>query len=84
MENIRAASVCCGGGGNLEMTDPELSKKLARRRIEEIRKTGAETVVTACQQCVRTLNGFVRREKLDLDVMDISTVVARALSNGQG
>ena len=22
MENIRAASVCCGGGGNLEMTDP--------------------------------------------------------------
>ena len=82
MENIRAASVCCGGGGNLEMTDPELSQRLARRKISEIRKTGAGTVVTACQQCVRTLNGFVRREKLDMEVMDISTVVARALSNG--
>ena len=81
MENIHAKSVCCGGGGNLEMTDPTLSDKLAQRKIAQIRKTGAETVVTACQQCVRTIKGRVRREKMDLEVMDISTVVARALSN---
>ncbi len=81
MENNRAGSVCCGGGGNLEMADPGLSENLAQRRIKEIRKTGVEAVVTACQQCVRTLKSQVRREKLDLDVMDISTVVARALVN---
>ena len=81
MENIRAKSVCCGGGGNLEMTDPTLSGKLARGKIAQITKTGAETVVTACQQCVRTIKGRVRREKMDLEVMDISTVVARALLN---
>ena len=81
MENIRAKSVCCGGGGNLEMTDPTLSGKLARGKIAEIRETGAEVVVTACQQCVRTIKGRVRREKMDLEVMDISTVVARALLN---
>jgi heterodisulfide reductase subunit D len=81
MENIRAKSVCCGGGGNLEMADPTLSSKLAGGKIAEIRKTGAETVVTACQQCVRTIKGRVRREKMDLEVMDISTVVARALLN---
>lgn len=81
MENIRARSVCCGGGGNLEMTDPVLSGKVARRKISEIRETGAEAVVTACQQCVRSLKAQVRREKLDLEVMDITTVVARALSH---
>ena len=81
MENIRAKSICCGGGGNLEMTDPVLSGKVAHRKIDEIRKTGAEKVVTACQQCVRSIKGRARREKLDLEVMDISTVVARALSN---
>jgi len=79
MENTRAKSTCCGGGGNLEMTDPTLSDKLARRRVVEIRKTGVDAVVTACQQCVRTLKGHARREKLNLEVMDISTVVARAL-----
>ncbi|MCG6880341.1 MAG: (Fe-S)-binding protein [Deltaproteobacteria bacterium] len=81
MENNRAGSVCCGGGGNLEMTDPALSGSLSKKRIEDIRKTGAEKVVTACQQCVRTLKSQTRREKLDLEVMDITTVVARALSN---
>ena len=81
MENVRAKSICCGGGGNLEMTDPVLSGKVARRKIDEIRETGAETVVTACQQCVRSIKGRVRREKLDLEVMDITTVVARALSH---
>ena len=81
MENIRAKSICCGGGGNLEMTDPVLSGKVAHKKINEIRETGAETVVTACRQCVRSIKGRVRREKLDLEVMDISTVVARAVSN---
>jgi len=54
---------------------------VARRKIDEIRETGAETVVTACQQCVRSIKGRVRREKLDLEVVDITTVVARALSH---
>ena len=81
MENIRAKSICCGGGGNLEMTDPALSGKVAHRKIHEIQRTGAETVVTACQQCVRTIKGRVRREKLGIEVMDISTVVAEALSH---
>ncbi len=81
MENVRAGSICCGGGGNLEMTDPVLSGKVAHRKIHEIRKTGAETVVTACQQCVRSIKGRVRREKLDLEVIDITTVVARGLSH---
>jgi len=30
---------------------------------------------------VRSIKGSVRREKLDLEVMDISTVVDRALSH---
>ncbi len=79
MENIRAGSVCCGGGGNLEMTDADLSSNLAKKRIDEIGKTGAKAVVSACQQCVRTLKSHVRREKMDLEVMDISTLVSRAL-----
>ena len=36
LENNRAKSVCCGGGGNLEMADPDLSTKVAGNKIEEI------------------------------------------------
>ena len=81
MENARVKSICCGGGGNVEMTDPALSGNVARKKIEAIQETGARTVVTACQQCVRTLKGSIRRQKLEIEAMDISTVVQRALKH---
>ena len=55
MENNREQCKCCGGGGNLEMVDPELSAALAQEKINQIQATGADTVITACQQCVRTI-----------------------------
>jgi heterodisulfide reductase subunit D len=41
--------------------------------------TGADTVITACQQCVRTMATYARRNKIKLDVMDIVQLVQRAL-----
>jgi heterodisulfide reductase subunit D len=83
LENNRAQSVCCGGGGNLEMADATLSGNLAQKKIEEIQKTGATTVVTSCQQCVRTIKSRVRRQKADLDVLDITELVVQAMKRGQ-
>ena len=70
---------CCGGGGNLEMVDAKLSAQIAKRKIEEILSTGADAVVTSCQQCVRTMMTYVRRNKVPLEVLDITQLVRRAL-----
>jgi len=70
---------CCGGGGNLEMIDAQLSAGIARQKIDEVLGTGAQAVVTSCQQCVRTMTSYVRRNKIPLDVMDITQLVRRAL-----
>ncbi|PKN64212.1 MAG: (Fe-S)-binding protein [Deltaproteobacteria bacterium HGW-Deltaproteobacteria-15] len=75
LENNRMKSVCCGGGGNVEMVAPDLSGAVAQKKIEEIRRTGAKTVLTSCQQCVRTIKGRARRQKVDLQVMDINEFV---------
>ena len=79
LENNRAQSVCCGGGGNVEMADSNLSGTVAQKKIEEIQRTGAKTVVTSCQQCVRTIKARVRRQKADLNVLDITELVLQAL-----
>jgi heterodisulfide reductase subunit D len=79
LESNRAKSICCGGGGNVEMVDPKLSGAVAQKKLEEIRRSGAEAVVTSCQQCVRTIKGRARRQKMDLRVMDISEIVLRAM-----
>ncbi len=79
MERNREDCLCCGGGGNLEMIDASLSEKIAAEKVRQVSATGAEAVVTACQQCVRTMTGHIRREKLDIEVMDITGLVCRAL-----
>ncbi len=81
LENNRALSVCCGGGGNLEMADSGLSETVAQKKIEEIQRTGAKTIVTSCQQCVRTIKARVRRQRADLNVLDITELVLQAMSD---
>ncbi len=61
------------------MVDAKLSAQIAKRKIEEILSTGADAVVTSCQQCVRTMMTYVRRNKISLEVLDITQLVRRAL-----
>ena len=79
MEENRENSRCCGGGGNLESFDPDMSKALARTRIRQVAAVGASTVVSACQQCERTLFSAARAERLRIRVKDITEVVLEAL-----
>ena len=79
MAHNRENCLCCGGGGNLEMMDSKLSGEIAKAKIEEAMETGANAVVTACQQCVRTMNTYVRRNKIKFEVMDIVQFVQKAL-----
>jgi glycolate oxidase len=48
-------SRCCGGGGGIITSAPELSGRLAVSRAEQAAATGADTVVTACATCELTL-----------------------------
>ena len=81
MANNRQLCICCGGGGDLEMIDPELSAAIAERKIQEIQETGAEVVVTSCQQCIRTISGYARKKEIDLKVMDVTEVVLEAMGS---
>ena len=72
---------CCGGGGNLEMIDANLSGEIARQKIDEVLGTGAQAVITSCQQCVRTMTANVRKNKLSIEVMDITQLIHKALKH---
>ena len=58
---------CCGGGGLLRMTDPNLSEKIIQLRVakEEVRNT---TVLTACPSCREQLmsEGLRTRDIVEL------------------
>ncbi|MGD8717385.1 MAG: FAD-binding and (Fe-S)-binding domain-containing protein [Candidatus Zixiibacteriota bacterium] len=50
-------SRCCGGGGGIITSAPELSGRLAVARAEQAAATGVNTLVTACATCELTLRG---------------------------
>jgi heterodisulfide reductase subunit D len=75
----RQLSMCCGGGGNVEMVDPELSGRIAQMKLDEIEQTGADMVVSSCQQCLRTIATRARRQKKDLIVKDLTELVMEAM-----
>ena len=83
MEHNREHCLCCGGGGNLEMIDPDLSAAMAKRKVEEAVATGAQAIITNCQQCVRTMTTYAKRNKVSIDVMDMSQLVAKSVEAGR-
>jgi Fe-S oxidoreductase len=79
MQENREMALCCGGGGDAEIADAELTAAVGHRRIRQAQETGAKVVVSACQQCVRTLAEAARRDRIRVRVMDITEVVWRSM-----
>jgi len=79
MEAARQDAMCCGGGGDVQMVDETLTAAVAARRVRQAQRTGARILLSACQQCKRTLMAAARKEKVRMRVMDIAELVWRAV-----
>jgi heterodisulfide reductase subunit D len=79
MAENRELALCCGGGGDAEMADPKLTAAVGKRRIEQAQETGAKVVISACQQCNRTLAEAARKNRIRMRAMDITELVWQAM-----
>jgi len=79
MEDHHELALCCGGGGDAEMANADLTAAVARRRLAQAEATGAKTIVSACQQCKRTLSAAARRERVRMRVLDVAELVWQAM-----
>lgn len=79
MEETRNYALCCGGGGDVAMTDQVLVDAVAKRRLQQAVATEAQVLLSACQQCKRTLMGAARQEKVRMQVLDVVELVARVM-----
>jgi len=75
MKDNRENSLCCGGGGDVEMANAETAHAVGRSRMLQAQETGAKFIITACQQCKRTLLGAARREKIRIRTLDVSELL---------
>ncbi|MBI2955042.1 MAG: (Fe-S)-binding protein [Chloroflexi bacterium] len=77
IEYNREKGLCCGGGGDLEISDPSLAAAEATATLAAFEETGADVVVTACQQCKRSLQTARENRGSAIEVVDIVELVLR-------
>jgi glycolate oxidase iron-sulfur subunit len=70
------ADWCCGGAGSYALSHYDLSQKVLDRKMENLKKTNADILVTSCPACMIQLSYGVRRHGLKTKVCHISQVVA--------
>lgn len=79
MSNNRADAMCCGGGGDVAMLDAAVTDDIAARRLTQAVETGAEAIISACQQCKRTFLGAARKTKTRIRILDVTELVWQAM-----
>ncbi|MFX0114096.1 MAG: (Fe-S)-binding protein [Candidatus Hodarchaeota archaeon] len=74
---------CCGGGGGLVAIDEEDIKNLriatGEKKAQQIRATGAKTVVTGCENCKLQISDLNDHYELQIKVRGVMDLVADAL-----
>jgi len=78
----REKALCCGGGGDVEVVDENFPGTIAKQLISLAKETGTGTVVTACQQCKRTMLKALSKEapeRSPLKVVDLAELVLKSI-----
>ena len=70
------ADWCCGGAGSYALAHYDLSQQVLDRKMENLKKTNADILVTSCPACMIQLSYGIRRHGLKTKVRHISQVVA--------
>jgi fumarate reductase (CoM/CoB) subunit B len=67
---VEMPSICCGSGGGVRSGIPDEAAALGKRRGDEIKKTGADIVISSCPFCEFHIAGHT-----DKPVKNITTVL---------
>lgn len=78
------ADLCCGAAGSYNVLHYEQSMQVLDRKMENLRKTGADVITTECPACCIQLSYGVRRAGLSARVMHISELVRECCYEGGG
>ncbi|MEX0788037.1 MAG: (Fe-S)-binding protein [Anaerolineales bacterium] len=77
----REASYCCGGGSGLVALPEydEIRRKAGKPKVDQIRRTGADWVAAACENCRLQLTDLSQAYETGTRVTAIADLVVRAM-----
>ncbi|MGA6926350.1 MAG: L-lactate dehydrogenase (quinone) large subunit LdhH [Desulfosarcina sp.] len=81
LEFVPAAEeeTCCGFGGTYSSKFPQISSQILNRKLDDIKATGADLLVTECPGCVMQLRGGALKRGDRITVLHIAEALAENL-----
>jgi glycolate oxidase iron-sulfur subunit len=79
LQEMAEADWCCGAGGSFSLQHYEISAAIGRRKLENLRKSGAAVVATACPGCMMQLVDMISRAGGGVQVRHAVEIYAEAI-----
>ena len=75
---LEETEICCGAAGTYNLTQPEMSERLGRRKMDHIEATGAEMVVTGNVGCILQIARKIKERGSPIEVAHPVDLLDRA------
>jgi glycolate oxidase iron-sulfur subunit len=69
IRDLTESELCCGAAGTYNLTQPEMSARLSRRKLDNIRSTGARVAITSNAGCALQIAREAREQQMQLSVV---------------
>ncbi len=73
---------CCGGGGGSVSCDETYEYRMevgGRRKVEQMRATGAKYVIAPCANCKKQVKELIDYHKLDMELVGLHDLILKAI-----
>jgi glycolate oxidase iron-sulfur subunit len=76
---LAESDLCCGSAGSYNLTEPEMADQLQRRKIENIRNSGAAVLVTTNPGCILQIQSGLAKAGLNIRVAHLADFLCERL-----
>ncbi|MBW4055051.1 MAG: (Fe-S)-binding protein [Proteobacteria bacterium] len=79
-KELEAADACCGSAGTYNIAKPELSDRILQRKLDTIRESGAQVLVTSNPGCLLQLKKGLADQLPGVKLMHLTELLALSMS----
>ena len=76
LREMADTDVCCGFGGTFCVKYPEISERMVSNKVENIRQTGADTLLAGDLGCLMNMAGRLQREGVPVKAYHVAEILA--------
>ena len=76
MVEMKDTDMCCGFGGTFAVKFDAISSAMAEQKINNALEVGAEYIISTDLSCLMHLEGYIKKNNIDIKTMHIADVLA--------